>query len=207
MGRPLSLAYLFTFLFWTVACWAGKYNSDRNIGESAPSWTDLPGVDGKMHSSTDFKQKDVLVVAFTCNSCPYAVDYENRLVAFAKKHAPPESRVGLVAINVNTVADDLLPAMKERANAKGYQFTYLFDESQRIAREFGATRTPEFFVLDKQRKIIYMGAMDDNSDESKVKHRHVEDAVSAALAGKTPEKAETPPVGCGIRFARSRQKK
>jgi len=111
-----------------------------------------------------------------------------------------------VAINVNKIPEDSLAAMQERAVAKGFSFPYLFDESQQIAKDFGATRTPEFFVLDKARKVAYMGAMDDNSMRDKVTRLHLRDAVTAVLAGQAPQIKETPPVGCGIRFERMRRK-
>jgi len=91
----------------------------------------------------------VVVVVFTCNSCPIANDYEGRVNAFAKQHAGPESKVALVAINVNTIPDDRLDKMKQRAEKKKYSYPYLYDETQKIARDYGANYTPEFFVLDK----------------------------------------------------------
>ncbi|MGE3316479.1 MAG: redoxin domain-containing protein, partial [Planctomycetaceae bacterium] len=94
--------------------------------------------------------------------------------------------------------------MKEKAEKKKFPFIYLFDESQKIARDFGAVGTPEFFVLSPERKIVYMGAMDDNSDAAQVKTNYVEEAVAAALAGKEPEKKETFFRGCRIRYARKR---
>lgn len=185
---------------------AGEFNLVLDIGDPAPVWKKLPGVDGKEHSLDDLKKKDVLVVFFTCNSCPYAVDYENRVVAFAKKYGEKNSKVGLVAINVNLVEEDLPPAMKKKAEEKGFKFPYLFDESQQIAKDFGAGFTPEFFVLNKDRKIVYMGAFDDSPNADKVKKKHVEAAVAAALTGKLPEVKETVPIGCRIRIERRRRK-
>ena len=182
---------------------AGKYNPERNIGDAAPVWKDLPGTDGKTHSLADLKDKEAIVVVVTCNTCPYAVEYEDRIIEFAKKHAGEKSKIAVVALSVNTREEaDLLPAMKERAQEKKFPFAYLFDESQKIGRDFGATRTPEFFVLDKQRKIIYMGAMDDSTDPKKVTKSYVELAVQAALAGKKPETEETVAIGCGVRYKR-----
>ena len=186
---------------------AGEYNPVLNIGDKAPEWFELPGVDGKKHSLSDLKAKDAVVVVFTCNSCPYAVDYEDRLDAFAKQHAATDSKVALVAINVNKVAEDLPDEMAKRAKAKDFTFPYLFDESQEIAKEFGAGATPEFFVLNRDRKIVYMGAMDDSPNAKKVTRRHVEEAVIAALAGRQPEIKETVPIGCRIRFERRRRRR
>lgn len=187
---------------WAAAAEAGEFNKKLNIGDPAPAWEKLPGVDGKLHGLADLHDKEVVVVVFTCNSCPVATDYEDRLIAFTKKHAAPEGKVAVVAINVNRIDEDKLPKMKERAEAKGFPFPYLYDESQQIARAYGAVFTPEFFVLDKQRRVAYMGGMDDNSYADKVKNTYLEPAVLAALRGTKPDKAETPPVGCMIRYAR-----
>ena len=186
---------------------AGEFNPVLNIGDKAPEWKELPGVDGRKHSSADFKSKDVLVVVFTCNSCPYAEDYEDRIAAFVKQHVTDESKVGLVAINVNKVPEDLLPAMQAKAKAKNFKFPYLFDETQKIAKDFGANNTPEFFVLNRERKVAYMGSMDDNADVKKATRNYVSEAVAALLAGKQPEKKETVPIGCLIRFERTRRAK
>ena len=143
---------------------AGKYNETLNIGDPVPAWKDLPGVDGKTHSLADLKDKDVVILVFTCNSCPVATDYEDRIIALAKKYAGADAKAALVAINVNKIDEDRLPKMKERSDAKGFPFPYLFDESQQIAKSYGAITTPEFFVLDRDRKVVYMGGMDDNSN-------------------------------------------
>ena len=198
--RSFSLAIL---LFLDTAALAGEFNSVLNIGDAAPAWTALPGVDGKKHSLADLKDKDVVVVVFTCCSCPVAVEYEDRIIAFAKKYAGPKERVALVAINVNTIEEDRLPAMKERAREKGFPFPFLYDESQKIAKQYGASYTPEFFVLNKERKIVYMGAMD-HYDPAKVKTKYLEEAVQAALKGEKAPTGETLARGCRIRWARKR---
>ncbi len=181
---------------------AGIYNSVLNLGDAAPAWTDLPGVDGKKHSLADLKDKDVVVVVFTCNSCPIAVDYEDRVLAFAKKHCGAGDKATLVAINVNVIPEDRLPKMKERAKEKGFTFPYLYDESQKIARAYGAIYTPEFFVLNKQRKIVYMGAMDDKNTEKDAKASFLEPALRSALKGEQAKVGETLGRGCRIRFKR-----
>jgi peroxiredoxin len=186
---------------------AGKYNSGANIGDQAAAWTDLPGVDGKLHSLKDLDDRDVLVVVFTCNSCPYAVDYEERINQLAHKYEAPNSRVGVVAINANKIEADQLPAMQKRAQERKFKFPYLYDESQQIAKAYGAVRTPEFFVLNKARRIVYMGAMDDNTKEAQVKIRYVEDAIAATLSDQPVALTETAPVGCAIRYTRERKKR
>ena len=109
-----------------------------------------------------------------------------------------------MAINVNTVKEDQLPEMKKRAEKKKFPFAYLYDPSQEIARKYGANYTPEFFVLDRDRKVAYLGAMDDKSPPAAAKVSHLEDAVKAVLAGKKPPTGETLARGCKIRFNRGR---
>lgn len=201
MLRHLSLLAALVF---TPFAAAGEYNPELNYNDPAPVWKDLPGVDGKLHSLADLKKADVVVVAFTCNSCPYAVDYEDRMIAFAKQHA---GTVALVAINVNLIDEDSLERMTARAKERSFPFPYLFDKSQKIAREFGATRTPEFFVLNKQRKVVYMGSFDDNPNTDKVTKNFLADAVAAVKSGKKPPAVETVPIGCNIRYKRSRRRR
>ncbi len=181
---------------------AGKYNKVLSIGDAAPAWEQLIGTDGKQHSLTDLAGKPLVVVVFTCNSCPYAVDYEDRIIELVNEFG---SQVAVVAINVNRQEEDRLEAMTERARTKKFNFPYLFDESQQIAQRYGATRTPEFFVLNQQRKVIYMGSMDDSPDGTKIQHRHVAAAIQAELAGQAPETTETIAIGCLIRYARPRR--
>jgi peroxiredoxin len=185
---------------------AGEFNPTLNIGDKAPAWTNLPGVDGKPHSLADLKEKQVVVVAFTCNSCPYAIDYEDRMIAFAKKHCTSAAKVSLVAINVNKIEEDSLPEMEKRSKEKQFPYPYLFDASQQIAKDYGATFTPEFFVLDKDRKVIYMGAMDDKSNPADAQVNYVELAVEAALASRSPETKETVARGCLVRYERKRRR-
>jgi peroxiredoxin len=191
--------------FFALFASAGEYNTTLSIGDAAPAWSELPGVDGKPHSLADLKEKEFVAVVFTCNSCPYAVDYEDRLIEFARKHGGDEGKVALVAINVNAVPEDSFPKMQERAKERGFNFPYLYDESQKIAKAYGATRTPEFFLLDANRKVVYMGAMDDNADASQVKANYLERAIAAVRAGEKASPAETLPVGCAVRYARQRR--
>ena len=201
--RLLLLTMLMTLLTQVTRLPAGKYNSTLSPGDSAPAWKDLPGVDGEKYSLSDFESSKAIVVVFTCNSCPYAVDVEDRLLALHKKYS--QKGVALVAINVNKVEADLLPGMKKRSRDKAFQFPYLFDETQKIAKDFGAKRTPEFFVLDQDRKVVYMGAVDDSPEGKKITKRYVEAALEATLEGNKVEIAETIPVGCAVRFERARR--
>jgi peroxiredoxin len=179
---------------------AGKFNKKLNVGDPAPTWDKLEATDGKKYAFADFKDKDVLVVVFTCNSCIVAEGYEERLTAFAAECNKADSKVGFVAINVNTGKADALPAMKERAARRKFGFTYLYDPSQKTATAYGANFTPECFVLNKDRKVVYMGAFDDKPEGTPKAH-HVADAVKAALAGKAATTAETSAAaGCKIKF-------
>jgi peroxiredoxin len=198
--KPFAFCAMFTFA--ASLALAGEFNSTRNTGDDAPAWKNLPGVDGKEHSLADFAQKRPVVVIFTCNSCPIATDYEDRIIALAKKFA---DKVDFVAINVNRVPEDSLEKMKTRAEKKKFPYPYLFDESQQIAKDYGANFTPEFFVLSADRKIVYMGGMDDNSDAKLVKTNYLEPAVEAVLKGEKPATQETAARGCRIRFANARR--
>jgi peroxiredoxin len=200
MFRHVPLAAFGLVLAIAAPAVAGKFNKALSVGDTAPQWTDLAGTDGKKHSSADLKGKDAVVVVFTCNTCPVAEGYEDRIIEFAKKHAGPDAKVGLVAINVNTIPGDRLPAMTLRATKKKFPFPYLYDPTQEIARKFGANYTPEFFVLDKDWKVVYLGSMDDKSPPGDASVNYLEQAVQAALAGKPAATSETLARGCRIRF-------
>jgi peroxiredoxin len=179
-------------------CAQGKFNQKLTIGQTAPAWSDLPGTDGAKHSLADLKDKDVVVMVITCNHCTIAVRYEDRILEFVKQFA--DKKVALVAINVNHRPADRLPKMQERAQKKGFTFPYLFDESQAVGLAYGATVTPEFFVLDRQRKLVYMGAMDDSTDPQMVTKNYLRDAVEAVLQGKAPPLAESKGRGCAVEY-------
>jgi peroxiredoxin len=193
MTRLLSAAALLL----ASTAYAGEFNKVLSPVDAAPAWANLDGTDGKKHALADLKDKDVVVVVFTCNSCPVAAGYEDRIVAFANRHA---DKVAVVAINVNTGKDDQLPEMTKRAAKKKFPFPYLYDPTQEIARKYGANYTPEFFVLDRDRKVVYLGSMDDKSPPAAAGTVFLDDAVAAALAGKKPATAETLARGCRIKF-------
>jgi peroxiredoxin len=205
MSKSVYRLVLATLLCVSASALAGKYNQKLNIGDAPPAWSKLTGTDGQQHSLADLADKQVVVVCFTCNTCPYAVDHEDRLIALAKKFAAEGNKCALIAINANKVPGDLLPAMQERAKTKSFNFPYLHDETQEVAKSFGATFTPEFVVLNKDRKVVYLGALDDSPDGKQITKRYVEDAVAATLAGKAPGIAETPAVGCAVRYAKTRK--
>lgn len=175
---------------------AGQFNKKLSPGDPAPSWTDLPGTDGKKHALADLRDKKAVVLVFTCNSCPVAVAYEERILALAKKYVG--SSVAFVAVNVNTIPEDRLDKMKE----KNFPFPYLYDESQKIAHDYGAKYTPEFFVLDPSRKLGYQGAMDDKNKAADAKVNYLDAAIAAVLKGDKPQPPETLGRGCMIRYKR-----
>ncbi len=184
---------------------AGEFNEILSIGDKSPAWENLPGTDGKKHSLSDLKDKQIVVLVFTCLSCPTAVDYEERIETLAKRHAGADEKVAVVAVCVNRIEADRLPKLEARVKDKGFSFVYLADESQKIAKDFGAIFTPEFYVFDQDRKLVYMGAMDDNTDPRMVKQNFVEAAIAAAQKGEKPKVTETLARGCRVRYARERK--
>jgi thiol-disulfide isomerase/thioredoxin len=176
------------------------------IGDAAPEWKDLTGTDDQPHSLTDFADAKVVVLCFTCNACPYSVDYEDRLIALAEKYRDPESGVTVIAINSNQKPAETLDRMKERAESKKFPFLYLVDETQGVATQYGAVFTPEFFVLNQDRQLIYKGAMDDKTNPAEVKVRFVELAIEAGLRNEQPDVTASPARGCSIPFKRTRGK-
>jgi peroxiredoxin len=207
MLHILQMSLFVTTIMLATLSTQGAETVNLKIGDLAPNWADLPGVDNKTYGSEQFAKHSVLVVAFTCNSCPYAADYEDRLMAFTKQHCGEGKSVAFVAINANKVEEDRLPKMQERAEKKGFNFPYVYDETQAVARSFGALYTPEFFVFNAERKLVYRGAFDDNSQLQAVKKHYLTDAVTATLAGEKVAVPETPAVGCAVRYERTRRTK
>ena len=171
-----------------------------SVIETAPAF-DLPGVDGRNHSLAEYVDAPVLVLVQSCNHCPYVLAWEDRINELQRQYA--SRGVKIVAINSND-ADaypvDSFDAMVEHAREKAYVIDYLSDESQTVARALGAERTPESFVFDADRSLVYHGAVDDNRDEADVTAHYLRDAIEAALAGDTPPVADTPPVGCTVKW-------
>jgi peroxiredoxin len=183
--------------------WAGKFNRKLNVGDAAPTFEKLPGIDGKMHSLDLYKDSKAVVIVFLCNHCPVAVAYEQRLIDFALEYQETKG-VAVIAVSVSHRPEDALDKMKEHAVAKKFPFTYIHDASQDIGRNYGATATPHVFVLDKARKVAYMGAFDDSINPGKVETQYVRDAVEAILAGKQPEIGESRQIGCAIEYEKKK---
>ena len=164
----------------------------------------LKNVDGNMVSMADYKDAKGFIIAFTCNTCPFAQAYEGRIMALDKKYASKGYPV--IAINPNNPMaqpGDSFKAMQGRAKEKGYTFPYLEDEGQHVYPKFGATKTPHMFVLQKTKQgnvVKYIGAIDDNyKDASAVKTKYVENAVDALLKGEEVVQKETKAIGCAIK--------
>ncbi len=175
-----------------------RVSKKLTVGDAAPQWKDLKGTDDKAHSFKELAKSKAVVVVFTCDHCPVAQAYEQRLGEFAKEYK--DKGAELVAINVSLGEADNLAKMKQIAKEKGFDFTYVMDPSQDIGRAYGATVTPHVFVVDGKQKVAYMGAFDDNIDAGKVQKHYVRDAVDALLEGKTPKVAVTQQFGCGISY-------
>ena len=172
-----------------------------DIGSPAPGFS-LKGVDGKKHSLDDCAGKAAVVVVFTCNHCPTAIDYEDRLIALQKTYA--RKRVQLVAINPNETdghPTDSYEHMIERAKQKGFNFPYLRDDTQDVARAYGAKRTPHAFLLDGDRKVVYEGRIDDNPGNPAAVARHdLREAIDEVLAGKPVSVTNTQSIGCNVKW-------
>jgi peroxiredoxin len=163
------------------------------IGESAPDFN-LPGVDGQSHSLDSFKDARVLVIAFSCNHCPYVIGSEERMKQFHDTYSI--HGVAFVAINSNEQENhptDSFEHMVENARQKGFMFPYLRDESQEVALAYGALRTPHYYVFDENRKLRYTGRMDDNPRNPGQETTHeLQDAVEALLRGESPPVNDKP---------------
>jgi len=194
----LSLAVL--ALVASPAFAAGKYNKAVGPGEPAPAFSGIPAVMIDKDTTLNLAdlKEDVVVVVFLANHCPVVVNYEDRIIDLANDYKGKSVKV--VGLCVNDMDSDRLPAIKDRVKEKGYNYVYGYDASQKVGKAYGATNTPQFFVLDKTRTIRYTGALDDNGNEAKVTKKYVRDAVDALLKGESVEIAETRAVGCGIKY-------
>jgi peroxiredoxin len=183
----------------TVA--ASPVKNGFEVGDTAIDFK-LKNVDGKTVSLADFKDAKGYIVIFDCNTCPYSKAYNQRIVDLNTKYAA--QGVPVIAINANdpsSSSGDSFEEMVRIAKQKGYKFPYLVDETQAIAKAYGATNTPHVYVLSKDLKVAYIGAIDDNSRKADaVTKRYVEDAVDALLQGKPAPTTKTKAIGCGIKW-------
>ena len=173
------------------------------IGSPAPDFN-LLGIDDKKYSLASFKDKKALIVIFSCNHCPYVQAYEDRIKQIQKDYQ--SKGVEVIAINSNEdkgYPEDSFENMKKRAAEQKFNFLYLRDEDQSVARAYDATHTPEIFVFDGNRKLAFHGKIDDNWQEpNKVKNHYLKDALDELLAGKEISIPETFTIGCTIKWKR-----
>lgn len=190
----LFVAFIVTAAFTSIA------PTPYKIGDVATDFK-LKSVDGKMYSMSDYKKAKGFIVVFTCNHCPFAKKYEDRINDLAKNYK--SKGYILLAINPNdpeVEPDDSYELMQQRAKEKGFVFPYLLDEGQKIYPQYGATKTPHVFLLDKNRVVKYIGAIDDNVDSAtEVKVKYLENAIAALENGKNPSPEMTKAIGCSIK--------
>jgi len=199
---------LIVLLMAPTATIAGEYNMVISIGDPLPVFENIPTTDGGTLSSADLKESVVIMVSLA-NHCPWVQGMDAGLVKLVEQFKGQDVR--LVGFAVNHRDDDRLPAMKEHATRSGYNFTYMYDESQDLGRKLGATRTPEYFVFNADRKLVYMGLLT-NSPARKTRSGeisfingdpvdfHVANAIAATLAGEAVDPAETRAHGCTLEY-------
>jgi peroxiredoxin len=172
------------------------------LGTLAPNF-DLPDTEGKMVSLADFSSAPALLVAFICNHCPYVKHIRSSLASLTSEYAKKGvAVVGISSNDVSTHPDDSPEKMAEEKKSAGYVFPYLYDETQRVAKEYGATCTPDFFLFDIQRKLAYRGQMDDSRPGNGKPNDGADlcAALDALLEGRTPSAEQKPSIGCNIKW-------
>lgn len=197
--KNLKLFFLTLLISTTLSAQNGY-----NISDVATDFK-LENIDGNFISLSDFSEAKGFILIFTCNTCPYAVAYEDRIEALNKKYAPMGYPViAIMPNNTKIKPGDSLEAMKKRAIEKGFTFPYLIDREQSIFPQYGATKTPHVYILQKSNTkniIRYIGAIDDNyKSASMVKLKYVENAVEELLIGKEVTVAKTKAIGCSIKI-------
>lgn len=177
------------------------YSRSIPFGSNAHGFS-LPGVDGKTYCLNDFSSAKVLVTIFMCNHCPYVQACWERLITLQKEFGPGGAH--LIGINSNDAAnypDDSFEMMKIVADKRGQNFPYLRDETQHVARAYGAVCTPDIFAYDEKRLLAYHGRLDDSwQDAGQVTRRELAEAIEALLTGKAPSQDQKPSMGCSIKW-------
>ena len=201
--KTLKIAAMFMLVTLMSAFTLVKSDSGYQVGDIATDFS-LKNVNNQKVALADFKDAKGFIVIFTCNHCPYAKAYEDRIIALDKKY----KKLGYPVIAINPNNPEVQPAdsfelMQERAKEKGFTFPYLFDEGQKIYPQYGATKTPHVYILEKTKAgnvVKYIGAIDDNySDETAVKTKYVENAVDALLKKQEVPVKTTKAIGCSIK--------
>lgn len=205
------LSYLSTLLLFSIINLSSLGDGGHAVGDKAMDFN-LKNVDGTMVSMAANPENKGYLIIFTCNTCPYSVRYEDRIIALHKKYAPLGYPV--IAINPNDPVvkpGDSFEKMQERANEKNFPFPYVMDETQEVTLAYGATNTPHVFVVEKEGKdyiVRYIGAIDNNTrDASAATEKYVEAAVDALLANKKVETTSTKAIGCTIKWSAASKKK
>jgi thiol-disulfide isomerase/thioredoxin len=199
--RKFALSFV-VFSLVGAAAFAGKYNSVISVGDKAPDFSGVPAVENGEQTSltlSDIKEP-VVVVVFLANHCPVVRQYEDRVIDFTKDYKGKGVKVVGIAVSQNE--GDKLPGIKDYMKENKSNYIYGYDESQAVGKAYGATKTPQFFVLDKERKIRYTGAMDNSQREDKVTKTYLRDAVDAVLKGETVPVEETRAQGCGVQYSK-----
>jgi peroxiredoxin len=199
--KLLKLIVLITSIGLLTAFTLKSVDAGYKIGDSIEDFS-LKNTDDTMVSLADYEDAKGFIIVFTCNTCPYSIANEDRIIALDKKYKTQGFPV--IAINPNdpvVVPDDSFEKMKVRVQEKGFTFPYLLDIGQKIYPKFGATKTPEIYIVTQNDlKVQYIGAIDNSSrDATKVTEKYVENAVAALLAGKKIEKTKTSAIGCSIK--------
>jgi peroxiredoxin len=172
-----------------------------DLGKPAPDFKDLKATDGQTYSLNSFDSKQVLVVIFSCNHCPYVQAYEDRMVRIQADYLT--KGVQLVAINSNddkSYPEDSFPEMVKRAKDRHFNFVYLRDADQSVVDSYGAVCTPHVFAFDNERRLRYRGRIDDSKDPSRVNSHDLRNAIDDILAGKLVRVPDTRPFGCSIKW-------
>ena len=172
------------------------------LGTAAPEFN-LPDTGGKFVSLASFKEHPALVIVFMCNHCPYVIHLRGGLAQLARDYAP--KNVAIVGINANDARNypaDSPAKMKEEVKAAGYEFPYLYDESQAVAKSYRAACTPDFFLFDRGRRLVYRGQFDASrpGNGQPVTGKDLRAAIDAVLAGKTTSEFQAPSIGCNIKW-------
>lgn len=191
-----------------AAAFAFMKPAGLSVGDVAPDFSLTNTVTGEKVALADYKDAKGYIVVFTCNHCPYAQLYEERIMNLDKKYGKQGYPVIAISPNDPAIAPDDSPeAMKAQAEKMGYTFPYLFDGTQETAKAYGATRTPHVYVLTKTKqgnRVDYIGAIDDNyKSEKEVKEHYLDDAMGYILKGKMPKVTETKAIGCTIKWSQN----
>jgi len=200
--RKIALSLVVLSLV-AVPAFAGKYNKVITVGQKAPDFSGIPAIANGEEASVSLSdlKEDVVVVVFLANHCPVVQAYEDRLIDFTNDYK--NKNVKVVGFAVSAMDQDKLPGIKKYMKDHKSSYVYGYDETQAVGKAYGAVATPQFFVLDKERKVRYTGALDDNQREDKVTKTYLRDAVDAVLKGETPAVEETQPKGCGVSYKKS----